>query len=368
MSKIRCTPVGAGRGVSADSETRLASKEITLAKTGKTAEENKDDIKALFDAVCKGDFDAVKVLIEQDIAIVNHTDHSGRTALHIAAECGQTDIAEYLVTQGTTVDLPDNSNETPLHRAAWKGHCAIMEHLIKAGANINHLGFCETQTPLYCAAMSNNVEPMEVLVRHGADINLGKKRTPLLIAVRGLHCKAVDFLLNAKVDVNKKTERSEFSVLHCAFDINKKTKFGGSSASQIWILDRLIDKGADMNCENNAGEKPLDRLLSEDFWSEFNDSMLDKLLQCTPSTTITSKVIEALGILHFLQSKGINPADQQYICDKNQVIVSTLLSAKLNDHLANEEWNSLYGEWSYLYGEWNSMKMAEAVRLKLRKK
>ncbi|KAM4614934.1 myotrophin [Polymixia lowei] len=84
-------------------------------------------------AVKNGDMDEVKnLLVKVD---VNRTLLAGRAALHYAADHGQTEILEYLLSKGASIDAPDKYGITPLLSAIYEGHVSCVKILLEKGAN-----------------------------------------------------------------------------------------------------------------------------------------------------------------------------------------------------------------------------------------
>lgn len=52
---------------------------------------------------------------------MNAKDNSGNTALHVAAESGEEDVAKILIENGADVNFKNDFKETPLHIAAMYG-------------------------------------------------------------------------------------------------------------------------------------------------------------------------------------------------------------------------------------------------------
>ena len=78
---------------------------------------------ALHCAVIRGHTPVVRCLVEELGADINtRTAIFGRTALHLAAQHGRTDLAAYLVVHGANVDAKDWGGETPYTLAAKKNH------------------------------------------------------------------------------------------------------------------------------------------------------------------------------------------------------------------------------------------------------
>ena len=60
---------------------------------------------------------------------------TGRMALHWAADYGQTEVIEYLISKGAKVNLPDKHGITPLLAAVWEGHLEAVGLLVRKGAD-----------------------------------------------------------------------------------------------------------------------------------------------------------------------------------------------------------------------------------------
>ncbi|KAI9448180.1 ankyrin [Lactarius indigo] len=65
--------------------------------------------------------------------ILDWSDSSGRTALHVAALKGNEELVRMLCDLGADYDLPDNQGNTPLHNASAWGHIPIVQLLIERG-------------------------------------------------------------------------------------------------------------------------------------------------------------------------------------------------------------------------------------------
>ena len=81
--------------------------------------------------------DKVKELNEKSFDIkYKMSSFNGRTALHIAAEYGNTDIIVYLLQKSAEVNCLDNSGCPPLFMALQNGHIDAIELLITSDANV----------------------------------------------------------------------------------------------------------------------------------------------------------------------------------------------------------------------------------------
>jgi len=239
-------------------------------------------------------------------------DRNGRTLLHWVASLGLREEVEYLLSYShMNPNARDNEGKTPLHDAATLGDAAIVELLISYGADV-HVRDKRGRTPLHYASKR---EVAELLIRHGADVNARDRdgRTPLHTAInvietllsygadpnirdeRGLppvyyvvdhkKCEAAMMLLRVtdrNIIINTRDENGD-TLLHAAassgckevtaelvkyIDVNAKNHDGNtplhdalfSDATEIVKL--LINHGANVYIQNNAGISPLQLILS----------------------------------------------------------------------------------------------------------
>lgn len=66
---------------------------------------------------------------------VNQTLEGGRKPLHIAADFGQTEVVEYLISKGANVNAADKHGITPLLSACYEGHVSCAKLLLEKGAD-----------------------------------------------------------------------------------------------------------------------------------------------------------------------------------------------------------------------------------------
>ncbi|MBI5207551.1 MAG: ankyrin repeat domain-containing protein [Candidatus Firestonebacteria bacterium] len=143
----------------------------------------------------------------------------------------------------------DENGFTPLHKAAETGNIEQIELLISKGANIN----AKTNngiTPLYIVAKYGYKNVVELLINNNATINSENNFSPLLIAFENGHNEIAEFLIDKGVDVNVK-HRSGWTPLDLAID--KKDKK---------LIKLLISKGA--NTKSINGLQLLDLAADKD--------------------------------------------------------------------------------------------------------
>ncbi|XP_027343228.1 ankyrin repeat-containing protein P16F5.05c-like [Abrus precatorius] len=120
-----------------------------------------DDIELLLGSARFGVLDDVKSLAGIGVCL-DSKDEQGRTALHIAAANGHTDIVEYLISKGVDLNSQNEDKNTPLHWACLNGHVEVVKKLIMGGANVSVLNSHE-RTPLDEAVSSGKREVMDAI-------------------------------------------------------------------------------------------------------------------------------------------------------------------------------------------------------------
>ena len=134
----------------------------------------------------------MKVLLSAGARINECAKWQGNTALHVAAEEGNSEIAEVLIAYGADVDARNVSGFTPLIDCARCcdesepcGHLQTMRILLNHGASVD-MGDCADHTPLHYAAREQNGDAIDLLMqRSQSPIECVTKRgsTPLHCAI-----------------------------------------------------------------------------------------------------------------------------------------------------------------------------------------
>lgn len=121
----------------------------------------------LFEAIDKGNLDAVKKIIHKYKDALEVKDYRDRTPLLRAIYANNLDIAEFLINAGANVNAKDEYNNSALVFAIDKGYASLIELLIEKGARINGNG----TPPLIRAAAKNDKKAVVILLEHGADLD-----------------------------------------------------------------------------------------------------------------------------------------------------------------------------------------------------
>ena len=147
-------------------------------------------------AVVQNELPLTKLLIAHG-ADVRSTYRSGRTALHIAANGGMTDIARFLPQNGADANARDRAGFSPLDDAVWRGFPEVTSLLLESGARINDVQVRTGATPLNEAACKGQNAVLELLLAHNADAAIEDKAgfSPIENAIRFHHTDIVRIIL-----------------------------------------------------------------------------------------------------------------------------------------------------------------------------
>lgn len=125
-----------------------------------------------------------------------------KTPLHDAAMNGHLDVCRALVDFGFLVDCHTTRGRTPLMYAVKGNHVDVVRYFVEeCGANVdeqNEMGV----TPVYIASQDGLETIVELLVKNGANVNLNNRtrHAPLHEAIAGGHLAVAEFLLNNGAD------------------------------------------------------------------------------------------------------------------------------------------------------------------------
>jgi len=114
-----------------------------------------------------GDLEMIEQELKKNLGRVSSEDLYGRTALHYAACKGQQDAIELLLSKGAALAAQDYAGRTPLHWAARQGHEKAVELLLghKADATIRDE---DGKTPLDLAREAGHEDIARLLEQHEA--------------------------------------------------------------------------------------------------------------------------------------------------------------------------------------------------------
>ncbi|XP_032423517.1 ankyrin repeat domain-containing protein 50 [Xiphophorus hellerii] len=191
------------------------------------------------------------------------SDHHGQTPLTLASRQGHVKflsiLLEWMKSQSTETAVAmmehiDNEGWTALRSAAWAGHCEALRLLLDAGADVNGCD-SEGRTALRAAAWGGHEEIVLTLLDYRAQINKADSngRTPLIAAAYMGHPETIEILLNHNAEVNLADGdgRTALSVAALCVPTAAAIKGYGEVASL------LLERGADPGHRDNDGMTPL---------------------------------------------------------------------------------------------------------------
>ncbi|MCB0353365.1 MAG: ankyrin repeat domain-containing protein [Bdellovibrionales bacterium] len=221
-----------------------------------------------------GDAGQVKAAIEAGAD--PNTKENNRPVISWAAQAGNLEVVQALLSGGADKDLVDGIGHTALLRAADMGSVPVVKALAQAGANVNHKAPNGT-TAVLMAVQNGNKELLEALLTAGADPNIADSNgdTPTLMAVQNDQPELLAVLATAKADLNPSSsyytplsyaisqENASMvkAVLEAGADPNAKPQSGGAPIFQALnspeILDLLLAAKANPNVTNDYGQTAL---------------------------------------------------------------------------------------------------------------
>ncbi|XP_058986072.1 myotrophin isoform X2 [Musca domestica] len=87
-------------------------------------------------SIKNGELDQVQSVFAEKSSAVN-SEYNGRYPIHYAADYGQHEVLEYLISMGAKLDVKDKHGITPLLAAIWEGHTQCVKLLLERGADKN---------------------------------------------------------------------------------------------------------------------------------------------------------------------------------------------------------------------------------------
>jgi len=156
------------------------------------------------DAAMHGDFDSVRILIQEGEE-VNAAQGDGMTALHWAAENGDIEMLEMLISAGANSEAVTRLGRyTPLHLASKIGKDASVVSLLRLGSAVNPRTTTGAVTPLHFAASSGSQVAVKALLDYGADVDAKEQQwgqTPLMFAAAFNRTETIELLVAHGADI-----------------------------------------------------------------------------------------------------------------------------------------------------------------------
>ena len=266
-------------------------------------------------------------------ADVNARDDQQQSVLDLALD-DSIRMVELLVENGVNLEARDSKGRTALLKAVRKQHCAArVETLIRHGADIHakDTGGCTVLHHLH----SSNISILQRFLELGVDVNTrdASGARPLDIAVRDRNNERIELLLDSEAITGER--EAGRTILH---DLYRPTDS---------IVQRLLERGGDLNARNDSGATPLDLAVRE------SDNVKYELLymlggihgaRSTPPLTEAADRCNP-ELVHFLLGVGSDPnllgfsqksAISSAVKVRHKGIVSALLEAGANPNPKDE--------------------------------
>lgn len=192
-----------------------------------------------------GQIEHVNLLLSRG-ADINSTTYEGVTALMYASNNGDSAMLKFLLENGADPDKQPLNGISALIASARSNHFKIAEYLITHGADPD-LKDINGVTALHYAAAYNFYELTDMLIFYGADAEIpdNEGNTPLISSCFNNCYEAADILLQNKVLINT-CAKNGFTALMTAIQENNHD-----------IIELLLSRGSEINKSNKAGVSPL---------------------------------------------------------------------------------------------------------------
>jgi len=164
----------------------------------------------------QGDQNIVEYLISNG-ALINDKDANGLTPLIYACKNGQIDVVSFLIDSGAIIDEQDRHGLTALMYAAKFGHCEVISYLLERGADI-HARSDNGSSALIYAAMNNQKGTTTLLLKYGLNINekSGGGWTVLMHASRAGNIDIVRYLVENGAFINEQNTFSKTALMYAS--------------------------------------------------------------------------------------------------------------------------------------------------------
>lgn len=214
----------------------------------------------------------VKLLLEVGVKI-DEADHTGETALHIAAACGDINVVTLLLKQGANVNPQTLAGVTPLDLAVRRVRTPVVKLLLGNGASIIQQNLDRDMHPvLRWAAEFGTVEMVELILGSLNDAEVtakdSKGRTALHFAVGRTQKPVVvaQMLLERGVDINAQDTDQCTALYYALAELMREYSFEkritAHRRQREAIVTLLVEKRAELDpwtvnilvdCEKKVG-------------------------------------------------------------------------------------------------------------------
>jgi len=201
----------------------------------------------IFEALRKGDIQAVKAIVEKTPPVLEARDGGGRTPLHYAVLGENAELVEFFVDKGAKLEAQDAQVKTPLHLAAMNDRREAVAALLRKGAALETRDDYGRTALILCARERGQAATGRVLLEAGADVNAVDKFGDGALSLAAWRGKAdfIDLLLEKGARVPE-SGQPWGGLLFQAAD-------KGLTA----LFKRLTDKAQDLRAADPSGQSLL---------------------------------------------------------------------------------------------------------------
>ncbi|OQR89925.1 hypothetical protein ACHHYP_05941 [Achlya hypogyna] len=242
------------------------------------------DRQSLLQAVTDGNFERVSKLLAKGVDPNVSNEETGESLLFLAVSKGFEGMVGQLVAAGADVDKPDLHGRTAIHVAASKGYSNLAQMLLRGDYNKQDevtygdgaLVVTVAQTgrsPIFMAALNGHKTIVELLVLVHADLNSADNEgnTPIHAAVASGHRNIVEMLVTAEANfslanalgrkpIDIATDKQHYAIASLLSDAEATDRVrllkaaGDGDMAQVWLL---LGKATDPNVTNDDGDSVL---------------------------------------------------------------------------------------------------------------
>jgi ankyrin repeat protein len=175
----------------------------------------------VFEAVITGKIQELDDIRNRNKNAINIRDGRGYQAAHLAAECGQSTVIQWLARNGYPLNNESSTGYSPIHIACERGNIDCVLALKMGGANLKAKTGMDRLSPLHLACRVGELNIAQFLIKNGLDPKEkdGFGKNAIENAATNGHKPLVDYLAkemkldkpppvsNVKIAENKRQKR-----------------------------------------------------------------------------------------------------------------------------------------------------------------
>ena len=202
-----------------------------------------------------------KILSKVDVD-VDKQDIYGRTKLQDSVMLGDHEMAKILIEYGADLNSKDNKEQNVLYDALSYGHKKFVYYLLSLKKiDLNNIDK-EQNSVLHHPFSLDNDEVALSFIKHGANPNSRNKEGDTylsLVAKRGIEAfEIIEAVLENGFDINSRVGNKNTILMEVLSALSNVSPSDEAKRNSLLLMsEKLIDKGVDINAENEYGEHVL---------------------------------------------------------------------------------------------------------------